>query len=117
MEAHSHKDGVINGKTAGRRWDLGILVPGVSYTTSPGHIVPPPIVPPVVFRVTTPLTVSPKIGEIQQALLDAGFDPKGVDNIYGTNTAKAVIAFQKSEGLAVDGEVGAETAAALGVSV
>jgi hypothetical protein len=113
VEAHSRVDGVIKGKTTNRRWDLGILVPGISFN----GLAVAPAAPPqkVVFHVTTPIMVSAKIGEIQKALLNAGFDPQGIDNIYGKNTAKAVIEFQKQNGLLVDGEVGEKTAAALRV--
>ncbi len=113
VEAHGHADGVIKGKVTNRRWDLGILIPGVSYNTLPSVPVDPPQT--IVFHVTTPLMISPKVGEIQQALIDAGFDPKGVDDKYGKDTTKAVIEFQKQNGLLVDGEVGEKTAAALGV--
>ncbi len=115
VEAHSHADGVINGKISNRRWDLGVLVPGISYNTLPAVPVAPP--QKMVFHVTTPIMVSPKVGEIQTALLNAGFDPQGIDNKYGKNTAKAVIAFQKQKGLLVDGEVGEKTAAALGIAL
>lgn len=38
-----------------------------------------------------------------------GFDPKGVDGIYGDDTEAAVMALQKLYGAEVDGEVGKET--------
>lgn len=52
-------------------------------------------------------TISASVGEgganresdvrlVQQLLLAAGFDPKGIDGDYGTNTRKAIIAFQKT---------------------
>jgi hypothetical protein len=115
VEAHSHADGVIKGKVANRRWDIGILVPGISYEALPVVAVEPPN--DIVICVSTPPMTSLKIGAIQKALLLAGFDPHGTDNIYGKETAKAVIAFQKAKGLLVDGEVGKQTAAALGVVV
>jgi hypothetical protein len=113
VEAHSHNDGVIKGKTANRRWDIGILVPGVSYEVLPVVAVEAP--PTTIFCVSTPVLHSLKVGEIQRALLQAGFDPHGIDNKYGKETAKAVIAFQRKKGLLVDGEVGVQTAAALGI--
>jgi hypothetical protein len=115
VEAHSHLDGVIKGSISKRRWDFGILVPWITYDSLPPVIIDQPST--IIFRVMTPLMVSTKVGEIQQALMNAGFDPKGVDNIYGENTAKAVTKFQKKKGLTVDGEVGPETAAALGISL
>lgn len=38
-----------------------------------------------------------------------GFSTKGTDGVFGNNTEKAVIAFQKAYGLTADGIVGAET--------
>lgn len=53
------------------------------------------------------------IEDIQQALLDRGFDPKGIDGKMGKNTTQAVRDFQHSVGLYVDGDVGPLTLAAL----
>ena len=52
---------------------------------------------------------------LQQALIAKGFDPGEPDGVWGSQTAAAVRAFQESAGLSVDGVVGANTAAALGV--
>jgi peptidoglycan hydrolase-like protein with peptidoglycan-binding domain len=46
---------------------------------------------------------------LQQALKAHGFDPGVPDGDFGYATEAAVIAFQKSEGLASDGIVGAQT--------
>ena len=40
---------------------------------------------------------------LQQALTDLGYDPRGVDGIIGTNTRKALQAFQKDRGIPADG--------------
>ena len=53
------------------------------------------------------------VREIQQALLDRGFNPRGVDNIMGENTRTAIQAFQHSVGLYVDGVAGPLTLAQL----
>jgi murein L,D-transpeptidase YcbB/YkuD len=115
VEAHSTKDGVIRSTLANRRWDMGILVPGINYTQ--GSVVP--VVPPttVIYRMTTPLMVGDKIKEIQQALQDAGFDPGIIDGQFGPHTHAAVVAFQLSQGMLADGEVGPKTAAALGIQL
>lgn len=52
---------------------------------------------------------------LQQTLIAKGFDPGEPDGVWGSQTAAAVRAFQESAGLSVDGVVGANTAAALGV--
>ena len=63
------------------------------------------------------MMVTAKVGEIQQALTSLGFSTKGVDDIFGVNTRNAVMAFQRSKGLTIDGEVGTDTAAALKISL
>jgi len=46
---------------------------------------------------------------IQAMLYCLGYDPKGLDGIFGKNTANAVLAFQKANGLAQDAIVGKNT--------
>ena len=54
---------------------------------------------------------------IQSKLKELGFLSGSVDGIFGSNTEKAVKAFQKSAGLKDDGIVGNKTIAALGVDL
>jgi len=114
VEAHGKADGVINSVVDGRRWDMGILVPGVTY--NPNLVLPfrPPSI--VIYRLTHPNMVSPEIGKLQAALNRRGFDTGGVDNIYGEHTFNAVMKFQDSVGLNPDGEVSALTAEALNIT-
>lgn len=42
VEAHSSADGVIQSKLAGRRWDMGILIPEINYQPLNPVTVPPP---------------------------------------------------------------------------
>lgn len=114
VEAHSTKMGVIRSTLAQRRWDKGILVPGIDYTAGPGVSVPAPA---IVYRLTQPLMTGPKVVEIQQALENAGFNPGVIDGQFGPHTQAAVIAFQLSLGLVSDGEVGAATAGPLGLEL
>jgi putative chitinase len=53
---------------------------------------------------------------LQRALLAAGFSPGAIDGAFGPGTEAAVLAFQRSEGIAADGVVGAKTAMALGLA-
>jgi N-acetylmuramoyl-L-alanine amidase len=115
VEAHSSRTGVIRHTLSGRRWDLGILVPGIAYRpgNGPDNLTPPPFI----FRLTRPYMQGEKVREIQRKLMERGFLQNGVDGLFGPQTFAAVLAFQRAEGLVTDGEVGPQTAAALGVSL
>ncbi len=62
-------------------------------------------------------SVGSDVSALQRSLRDAGFNPGEIDGSFDLATQAAVIAFQKSEGLAADGIVGPNTARALGLSV
>jgi hypothetical protein len=53
------------------------------------------------------------VGDIQRALLAAGHDPQGIDEIYGGQTAAAVRSFQQANGLPVTGAIDDATWTAL----
>lgn len=53
------------------------------------------------------------VREVQRALLEKGFDPGPLDGAYGKLTRAAVLEFQSTRGIVVDGEVGKQTARAL----
>lgn len=50
------------------------------------------------------------VTRLQQALAQRNFNPRGADGIFGNNTRAAVMAFQRSQGIGVDGVVGPDTA-------
>jgi len=52
VEAHSHVDGVISSTLHNRRWDMGILVPEISYSESQPITVTPPSS--TIYRLMTP---------------------------------------------------------------
>lgn len=53
------------------------------------------------------------VRKAQQALLDKGYDPLGIDGIFGDNTDAATRGFQKANGLVVDGCIGPKTSEVL----
>lgn len=53
------------------------------------------------------------VTRLQQKLRSAGFNPGGVDGVYGAKTKAAVTAYQRAHGLSRDGVVGAATSRSL----
>lgn len=115
VEAHSSGRGVIQSTLSYRRWDLGILIPGFSYAHGSEGAVEG--LGTTVYRVTAPVMTGSKILEIQKALKSSGFDPGPLDGEFGPHTLSASVAFQLSRGLVPDGEVGPQTATALGIEL
>lgn len=57
------------------------------------------------------------VKNVQYRLRQWGYYEGNIDGIYGARTYRAVRRFQRNNGLTVDGVVGPETAAALGISL
>ncbi|HWJ74432.1 MAG TPA: glycosyl hydrolase 108 family protein [Kaistia sp.] len=114
VEAKGTLYGVVADKVSGRRWDVGVLVPGIDYTE--GSTVPLSA-PTKLYAVNQP-NMDPAIVEaIQAGLQAAGFSPGNEKGIFGPATMEAVARFQRITGLVADGEVGPATAKALGVQL
>ena len=115
VEAHSSMRGVIAGSLSARRWDCGILVPGIRYFRSEQT---PQLDAPQggILRLTMPLMRGPRIRALQARLRQLGFAAGAADGVYGPQTAHAVKLFQASKGLVADGEAGPATRAALGLA-
>lgn len=115
IEAHSTARGVVADTLDKRRWDIGILIPWITYT--PFGQAPVVAQPGLIYRVTTPVMESDTVLTIQKALVRRRLNPGVLDGKYGAHTAAAVTAFQRAKGLMADGEVGPQTAQALGVEL
>jgi peptidoglycan hydrolase-like protein with peptidoglycan-binding domain len=112
VEAAGARLGVVLRKnTPDRRWDAGVLLPGVQYGTAAPipHWSPPDDI----IRVVDPYMRGAHIAEVQWALASRDYDPGPVDGIYGELTEASVIALQSDRSLIVDGEVGGQTAGEL----
>ena len=59
---------------------------------------------------------SGEVREIQTVLKNKGYYTGSIDGIFGTNTKKAVTAFQRDNGLKADGIAGEKTLKALGIT-
>lgn len=68
------------------------------------------------LKKTSPLMTGEDVKDVQAALIAKGYScgNAGADGEYGSNTEKAVEAFQKATGLTADGIVGKKTVTALG---
>lgn len=68
------------------------------------------------LKKTSPLMTGEDVKDVQAALIAKGYScgSTGADGEFGSNTQKAVEAFQKAAGLTADGIVGEKTVTALG---
>jgi lipoprotein-anchoring transpeptidase ErfK/SrfK len=92
------------------------LFPGVvaSHPLTAKDVLAPDVPPPGPPAPSAPRPPSEATRALQQRLADVGYlAPNGVDGRPGPQTTSAVVAFQKSTGLARDGVVGPATQAAL----
>src|SRR5437899_2725286 len=88
VEAHSAKAGVIASTMSGRRWDIGVLVPGIEYSErDAGEDIEGPKV--VVYRLTEPYMTGTSVREIQRALKEKGFPPGPIDGGFGPSAHAA----------------------------
>jgi hypothetical protein len=72
---------------------------------------------PRVYYIEGPNMDPDVVRQIQQALSAHGVHPGPIDGDYGPKTAAAVAAFQAAHGLVANGEVGPQTAQALGIQL
>jgi len=115
LEAKGTAFGVVTDVIKGRRWNTGILIDGIAYQPPSGDV---QFTPPVKVYFVGAVGMDRNVIEaIQEKLRSAEFDPGPTNGEFGDLTADAVLAFQMQNNLMVDGEVGPETAKALGVTL
>jgi N-acetylmuramoyl-L-alanine amidase len=112
VEARSEAAGLCASTLDGRRWDVGVRLPWLTYERAGASPVAPPRPPATLLRLGTHGDL---VREVQQALAAGGLDPGPTDGIFGPHTFAAARAFQIRNGLVPDGEVGPETLRALAV--
>lgn len=95
------KDGYISNRS-----DLTKVTGGISPSFTVGRL----------LKKTSPLMTGEDVRDVQSALIAKGYScgSTGADGEFGSNTQKAVEAFQKAAGLTTDGIVGEKTVTALG---
>lgn len=111
VEAHSAANGVCKDTLSGRRWDFGVLVPGVRYFGSDTVVTVKP--PAEVMRLTEPMTRGDRVKALQRCLNKLGYAVGATDGVFGPQTEWAIQVFQNDVGLVPDGEVGDATLDAL----
>ncbi|MBP3647771.1 MAG: peptidoglycan-binding protein [Clostridia bacterium] len=105
--------GCVKTKIAGRGWKYWYKLPFIDYNDWANVIVPTEV--PLGSRQLEKGMVGTDVKAMQELLMQLGYElPKyGADSDFGNETEKAVIAFQKAEGIKADGKYGAETHEAL----
>ena len=113
VEAMSKNTGIVQHVLTERRWDAGILVPGVDYYKE--ETIVEIVFDTELYRVTNPMMRGEKITKLQEELKFRGYLPGSIDGIYGPQTASAVREFQWDNDLVPDGEAGVKTLRELGI--
>ena len=98
-----------------RKWTHWYKLPFIDYNDEAGAIAPPDVSVPLGSRLLKRGMAGADVKAMQELLLQLGYKlPKyGTDGDFGAETEKAVLAFQKDEGLEQDGKYGDLTHAAL----
>ncbi len=115
VEAYDTKHGVIIGAVdpATRGWDFGVRIPTPKEWASMTKMASKPAN--WFFRPTSSRVPDPRVPAIETALEASGMKLSRKTSRYSTALANTVAAFQRLEGLVVDGMVGKQTSKALGL--
>lgn len=114
VEARGAQYGVVRSTGAERRtWTIGAMLSGVTYQQNS----PAPWTPDQgILKLETPYQTGRAVRKVQKALAKLGYSVGDIDGVYGPITESAVINFQINSGIAVDGQVGPDTADRLGLA-
>lgn len=115
VEAMGRAYGVRRGKVSGRRWNTGVLPPGIAYDPAAAPI--SVTAPAAIYALDVPNMATVVIERIQDALQARGVALSSPRGVFDPAMAEAVTAFQNAAGVVADGEVGPQTAEALGISL
>jgi N-acetylmuramoyl-L-alanine amidase len=115
VEAYDTKRGVISGSVdpATRGWDFGVRIPTPDEWAAMNKVASKPAN--WFFRPTSSRVPDPRVPAIETALEASGMNLSRKTSRYSTALANTVAAFQRLEGLVVDGMIGKQTSKALGL--
>ena len=107
--------GCVKTKVAGRGWKYWYKLPFIDYNDGGTQVTPPSVDVPLGSRLLKRGDKGGDVKAMQELLLQLGYAlPKhGADGEFGSETEKAVLAFQKDSELELDGKYGDKTHAAL----
>ena len=107
--------GCVKTKVAGRGWKYWYKLPFIDYNDGAAQVTPPSVDVPFGSRLLKRGDKGGDVKAMQELLLQLGYAlPKyGADGEFGSETEKAVLAFQKEAELEQDGKYGDKTHAAL----
>ena len=114
VEERGFSYGCVKTRVKDRSWTHWYFLPFIDYGEA-GNVKPPQTEYALGSRLLTKGTEGNDVKQLQEHLLKLGYSlPKyGADGDFGSETEAAVRAFQKAEGLEVDGKYGEKSHAAL----
>ncbi|GEJ44110.1 peptidoglycan-binding protein [Chryseobacterium sp. ON_d1] len=114
VEAKSAKEGVCESTIKGRQWEYGFLINGVDYETNLKTVADYHY-PSLNFYVKSPAMKHALVEEAKKKLSKLNLYHGSINEIYDSETAKAVVNYQNMKGLVVDGALGRDTLRSLKV--
>ncbi|MGI5849667.1 MAG: peptidoglycan-binding protein [Christensenellales bacterium] len=102
VHAKGRDDGVVREPFSKAGWNrYGRLIAFADSAGTTAHL--------RLLKVASPMMRGDDVKAVQSALCAKGYNPKGIDGVFGRDTENAVKAFQRAKGLKADGIVGPKT--------